>query len=377
MGAGETLNLWALTLLFLPGTLGVRDLRVSMSSNPGSKAVREGDSVNLTCYTESCSWSDSGNYSCALKDQELTVSVGLSLEVERDVESGSAKLKMTTVVVAVGVFLFILAAALGIFMCVKRRRRDTQTVEKDMPRETQRPCRDPHSDTYASLDVKSISPEYDTLTGVKRAAKHTELHTSAEPEGTYSSLDVKSCSPNYDTLVFCEEGRRAEVLDAGLIKQHKSCRLDSGNYSCALKDQEPTVSMGFTLDVGESEEHEPEEFQPNVLSLCKIPSVTAAVAVVLFLLDATLGIIIYIKRRRRDTQTVEKDTPRETQSVTETKRDSKRRRYLWRCTATVVEMREKRGHQWSEKRGHQWSEKRGRQWSETRVRQWSEKRGRQ
>ncbi|KAL4601686.1 hypothetical protein GN956_G25653, partial [Arapaima gigas] len=200
--------------------------------------------------------------------------------------------------------------------------------------------------------------------------------------------------------------------------------------------QEPTVSMGFTLDVGESEEHEPEEFQPNVLSLCKIPSVTAAVAVVLFLLDATLGIIIYIKRRRRDTQTVEKDTPRETQdepsqnpevqrfssshlcpsfcfccklhfrvdfpkfpkdipessakdqeqkgkmflvlkSVTETKRDSKRRRYLWRCTATVVEMREKRGHQWSEKRGHQWSEKRGRQWSETRVRQWSEKRGRQ
>ncbi|MFT7817517.1 junctional adhesion molecule B-like [Arapaima gigas] len=73
----------------------------------------------------------------------------------------------------------------------------TQTVEKDTPRETQRACRNPHSDTYASLDVKSISPEYDTLTGVKRAAKHTELHTSAEPEGTYSCLD------------FCEEGRRA------------------------------------------------------------------------------------------------------------------------------------------------------------------------
>ncbi|MFT7819325.1 B-cell receptor CD22-like isoform X2 [Arapaima gigas] len=104
---------------------------------------------------------------------------------------------MTTVAVAAGVFSFILAAALGIFMCVKRRRRDTQTVEKDTPRETQRACRDPHSDTYASLDVKSISPEYDTLTGVKRAAKHTELHTSAEPEGTYSCLD------------FCQEGRRA------------------------------------------------------------------------------------------------------------------------------------------------------------------------
>ncbi|KAL4609307.1 hypothetical protein GN956_G23767 [Arapaima gigas] len=94
-------------------------------------------------------------------------------------------------------------------MCVKRRRRDTQTVEKDTPRETQRACRDPHSDTYASLDVKSISPEYDNLTGVKRAAKHTELHTSAEPEGIYCSLDVKSCSSDYDTLVFCQEGRRA------------------------------------------------------------------------------------------------------------------------------------------------------------------------
>ncbi|KAL4593727.1 junctional adhesion molecule B-like [Arapaima gigas] len=67
-----------------------------------------------------------------------------------------------------------------------------------------RASRDPNSDPYTSLDVQNRSPDYDTLTVVNRAARHTntELQTSAQTSDTYASLDVNSRSPEYDTLTF-------------------------------------------------------------------------------------------------------------------------------------------------------------------------------
>ncbi|KAL4604953.1 hypothetical protein GN956_G25412 [Arapaima gigas] len=108
-------------------------------------------------------------------------------------------------------------------MCVKRRRRDTQTVEKDMPRETQsdtyasldvkstspeydtltRAGRDPNSDPYTSLDVQNRSSDYNTLTVVNRAARHTntELQTSAQTPDTSVSLDAQNRSSDYENLM--------------------------------------------------------------------------------------------------------------------------------------------------------------------------------
>ncbi|KAL4604906.1 hypothetical protein GN956_G25465 [Arapaima gigas] len=83
---------------------------------------------------------------------------------------------------------------------IKRR---TTVGENDRGGRTQRAGRDPNSDTYTSLDVQNGSSDYDTLTVVNRAARHTntELQTSAQTSDTYASLDVNSRSPEYDTLV--------------------------------------------------------------------------------------------------------------------------------------------------------------------------------
>ncbi|KAL4604933.1 hypothetical protein GN956_G25437 [Arapaima gigas] len=101
-------------------------------------------------------------------------------------------------------------------------------------------------------------------------------------------------------------------------------------------DQEPPLSVGFSLDV-ERKEETTDELQMTFPS--KVTLLAVILSASLLILAVALGIIIYKQRRKRTLHNVENDTTRETQSITETKRDSKRKTYLWRCTATVVEMR--------------------------------------
>ncbi|KAL4604907.1 junctional adhesion molecule B-like [Arapaima gigas] len=63
--------------------------------------------------------------------------------------------------------------------------------------------RDPNSDPYTSLDVQNRSSDYDTLTVVNRAARHTntEFQTSAQTPNTSVSLDAQNRSSDYENLM--------------------------------------------------------------------------------------------------------------------------------------------------------------------------------
>ncbi|XP_072570766.1 sialoadhesin-like isoform X2 [Paramormyrops kingsleyae] len=126
-----------------PGvTLQVDELKVVMTSSTANGAIREGDTVNLTCRTDSCSLSQSefswykdnqtlpetqstlhfspisyhhtGKYSCALNGRKVAV----SNEVNIIVESHFNRIIIITVV---GILLVVLTGAVVIIIFMKRR----------------------------------------------------------------------------------------------------------------------------------------------------------------------------------------------------------------------------------------------------------------
>ncbi|XP_048876251.1 B-cell receptor CD22-like isoform X7 [Brienomyrus brachyistius] len=126
-----------------PGvTLQVDELKVVMTSSRVNGTIREGDSVNLTCDTDSCSLSQSeftwfkdnkqlpetqstlhfspisynhtGKYSCAINGRKVTVSNEVNIIVE-------SHFNTIIIITAVGILLFVLIGAVVIVIFMKRR----------------------------------------------------------------------------------------------------------------------------------------------------------------------------------------------------------------------------------------------------------------
>nr|XP_023651888.1 junctional adhesion molecule A-like [Paramormyrops kingsleyae] len=162
--------------------LRVGELKVVITSSAGSRTLTEGDSVNLTCDTESCSLSQSeftwfkdnqpitetrptllfnpvsyhhtGKYSCALKGYRGTLSNPILLLLQ-------SKGNPTTVILMV---LGILMSVLLMIICIIRRKIKLLCNRRGNRGEIKQSC---HSDsdniTYAVIDVSKRSPEYNTL----------------------------------------------------------------------------------------------------------------------------------------------------------------------------------------------------------------------
>ncbi|KAL4609312.1 B-cell receptor CD22-like isoform X2 [Arapaima gigas] len=157
MDAGEMLNFCALTLVILPGALGVPGLR-----------VLEGNEHKLFQQDDHCQ-------------------------------------KIITLLVAavVGTIFITLFVSLGLFICFERRNTKSHSTEDDNGAGSQRTCTDPHSDTYESLDLRNISPDYDTIGGMCSAVRPTR----SEPltQNIYSCYHVNSRS----LVKFSQEGKSA------------------------------------------------------------------------------------------------------------------------------------------------------------------------
>ncbi|XP_048866622.1 sialoadhesin-like [Brienomyrus brachyistius] len=166
-----------------PGVaLRVGELKVVMTSSGGSSALREGDSVNLTCDMESCSPSQSeftwfkdnqpitetwstlhfnpvsyhhaGKYSCALKGYRGTLSNPILLLLQ---SNGNP---MTVILVVLGVLLSVLP----IIICIIWRTIKLLCNRGGNRGGNKQSCHsDSDNNTYAVIDVRKKSPEYNTL----------------------------------------------------------------------------------------------------------------------------------------------------------------------------------------------------------------------
>ncbi|XP_036804222.1 B-cell receptor CD22-like [Oncorhynchus mykiss] len=96
--------------------------------------------------------------------------------------------KQTSVVTAaVGIIVVVLVLILCFsgFMCFRR-----STGGSDATADTQSDHPDCNSDTYTALNMRTMSPDYDTLISV-----HPDPNSD-----TYTPLNMKTRSPEYDTL---------------------------------------------------------------------------------------------------------------------------------------------------------------------------------
>ncbi|XP_018590003.1 junctional adhesion molecule B-like [Scleropages formosus] len=193
-----------------PGVnLQVAELRVVMMSSPVNGPIREGYSIKLICETDRCSLNRSkfiwfkdkqrlpethstlhfnpvslnhtGNYSCALQKNKNVLAMDFSLDINANIIP-SSEISVVQLMMLSVILLVLIVVGLVIIIYIKRKKDHSLTMERDRKDDVQEASRHSSNDTYVSLDVKCRLSDYDTLMGVKSAARHTntELQTSTE-----------------------------------------------------------------------------------------------------------------------------------------------------------------------------------------------------
>ncbi|XP_048864839.1 uncharacterized protein LOC125739110 isoform X9 [Brienomyrus brachyistius] len=89
---------------------------------------------------------------------------------------------MTVILVCLGTLLPVLAVT----VCIMRRKTGVLSEEGHRGDGAQRRPPDSHSDTYAALDVKNQSPDYDTLMMLKPAA--SDRHPAVLESAVYGNM---------------------------------------------------------------------------------------------------------------------------------------------------------------------------------------------
>ncbi|KAI1894909.1 hypothetical protein AGOR_G00120620 [Albula goreensis] len=188
----------------------------SVSVNPSGE-VKEGSSVTLTCssdanppvqsYTwfkknESGVWQtgsgqslnfsnfrswNSGLYYCETQNTHGTHNATTKLIMK---DSHLFRNHVLVICAAGGITVFVALAFIAATVCVCKRRRNPANKTELTKVDKERSCSAPHNDTYTALNLKTVSPDYDTL-------------SSAHPDpqdDTYTGLNLAAASPDYDTL---------------------------------------------------------------------------------------------------------------------------------------------------------------------------------
>uniref|UniRef100_A0A6Q2YBN3 Ig-like domain-containing protein n=1 Tax=Esox lucius TaxID=8010 RepID=A0A6Q2YBN3_ESOLU len=200
----------------LPGTsLTVTDLQVKMTP----ATVTEGQNVTLTCIT-SCPLTDNPTYIWYKKTVTSIKASGQSYSITNirsedsgeyycEVRNGRGSMNSSALMVTVaGKQTSVLTASVEItvvvlvlILCLSgfiwfRRKNDSKSPSSDK-RNTintedngQNFHPDPNRDTYTALNMRTRSPDYDTLESV---------HPGTNSD-MYSSLNMTTRSPDYDTL---------------------------------------------------------------------------------------------------------------------------------------------------------------------------------
>ncbi|XP_067115023.1 LOW QUALITY PROTEIN: B-cell receptor CD22-like [Osmerus mordax] len=182
---------------------------VYVSVSPSGEVV-EGSSVTLTCssdanppvqtytwYQENINLSKSSGQSYTITNIRSEDSGGYYCQAGNTVGVTNSSVVMITLLTAVSpwspVLLLVLLVSglaagglLVLLCCTLKRRSNTGT---DVISTGQTVQADPSSDTYTALNLKNMSPDYDTLPNVRDSSSDT-----------YSSLDMRTRSSDYNTL---------------------------------------------------------------------------------------------------------------------------------------------------------------------------------
>ncbi|XP_072570767.1 sialoadhesin-like [Paramormyrops kingsleyae] len=189
-----------------PGvTLQVDELKVVMTSSRVNGTIREGDSVNLTCGTDSCplnqseftwfkdnqtlpetqstlhfspiSYHHTGKYSCALNGRKVAVSNEVNIIVE-------SHFNIIIIITVVGILLIVLIGAVVIIIFMKR----INSLNEDKIKEGTKKRED--------KDLRS-----DSETQAESAIYANCMNSSKEKSGTSNRYSVESCElPDYGNL---------------------------------------------------------------------------------------------------------------------------------------------------------------------------------
>ncbi|XP_048876254.1 sialoadhesin-like isoform X9 [Brienomyrus brachyistius] len=192
-----------------PGvTLQVDELKVVMTSSRVNGTIREGDSVKLTCDTDSCSLSQSeftwfkdnqtlpetqstlhfspisyhhtGKYSCALNGKKVTVSDKVNIIVE-------SHFNTIIIITAVGILLFVLIGAIVIIIFMKRG--DLLNVDKIKEVTKKREDKDLCSDSENQPDSAVYANCTDSSKGKSRNSNRYSEESCELPD--YENVNIQ------------------------------------------------------------------------------------------------------------------------------------------------------------------------------------------
>ncbi|XP_064815872.1 B-cell receptor CD22-like [Oncorhynchus masou masou] len=179
-----------------PAVYGPKNTSVSVS--PSGEIV-EGSSVTLTCSSDAnppvdkYTWykkkvaspkasgqsysitniisEDRGEYYC-----EAQNTIASKKSIAQMIIVTGKQTSVLTAAVGITVFILVLILFLCCFMWFRR-----STGGSDVTADTQSVHPDPNSDTYTALNMKTRSPEYDTLANVRDSSSDTVPQIDAEP----------------------------------------------------------------------------------------------------------------------------------------------------------------------------------------------------
>ncbi|XP_048876248.1 B-cell receptor CD22-like isoform X4 [Brienomyrus brachyistius] len=192
-----------------PGvTLQVDELKVVMTSSRVNGTIREGDSVKLTCDTDSCSLSQSeftwfkdnqtlpeaqstlhfspisyhhtGKYSCALNGKKVTVSDEVNIIVE-------SHFNTIIIITAVAILLIVLIGAVVIIIFMKRR--NSVNVDKTEEGTKKREDKDLCSDSEEQADSAVYANCMDSSKGKSRTSNRYSEESCELPD--YENLNIQ------------------------------------------------------------------------------------------------------------------------------------------------------------------------------------------
>uniref|UniRef100_A0A8C7J6P5 Ig-like domain-containing protein n=1 Tax=Oncorhynchus kisutch TaxID=8019 RepID=A0A8C7J6P5_ONCKI len=170
----------------------------SVSVSPSGEIV-EGSSVTLTCSSDAnppvdkYTWYKKNVTSPKASGQSYSITNIISEdrgEYYCEAQNGRGSMNSTalmiivagkqtsvlTAAVGITVFILVLILFLPCFMWFRR-----STGGSDVTADTQSAHPDPNSDTYTALNMKTRSPEYDTLANVRDSSSDTVPQIDAEP----------------------------------------------------------------------------------------------------------------------------------------------------------------------------------------------------